>query len=155
MDLQGSGCRWTLYMNKGIHKKAMQALTSLQGAWQNHGQKTHCMVRSSTMASWATRKQGSDSSSLGLIWWERSYVCCCLSLTHPHWVDEVFLQREGEKKWQRFNLEADVMAVFVSGLRGRTRSKFKFSWRRYRNGGWQSNWEKKSQLRTSAICVNI
>lgn len=64
---------------------------------------------------------------LAQIWWERSYVCCCLSLTHPHWVDEVFLQREGEKKWQRFNLEADVIAVFVPGLLGRTRSKFKFS----------------------------
>ncbi len=31
-------------------------LTSLQGAWHNHGQKMHCMVRSSTMGSWAKTK---------------------------------------------------------------------------------------------------
>lgn len=34
------------------HKRQI-VLTRLQGAWHNHGQKKHCMVRSSTMGSWA------------------------------------------------------------------------------------------------------
>lgn len=41
-----------------IHNRLVIVLTSLQSAWHNHGQTMHCMVRSSTMASWAnTEKQ--------------------------------------------------------------------------------------------------
>lgn len=38
---------------KEVPSRRKLVLTSLQGAWHNHGQRTHCMVRSSTMGSWA------------------------------------------------------------------------------------------------------
>lgn len=41
---------------KTVNNRRQIVLTSLQGAWHNHGQKTHCMVRSSTMESWAKTK---------------------------------------------------------------------------------------------------
>lgn len=37
-----------------VQNQERKVLTSLQGAWHNHGHRTHCMVRSSTMESWAT-----------------------------------------------------------------------------------------------------
>lgn len=99
--------------NKGTHGKVMQALTSLQGAWHNHGQKTHCMVRSSTMASWATRKKRAwIPHHSPWIWRNSLYVCRSLLLTHPHW-DWWSIPTKTRRKKRQFNFEAVVMAVHL------------------------------------------
>lgn len=51
---------------KGVHNRRKTVLTSLQGAWHNHGQKTHCMVRSSTMGSWAKTEHQRRSQGIQL-----------------------------------------------------------------------------------------
>lgn len=49
-----------------VHEKQM-VITRLQSAWHNHGQKTHCMVRSSTMRTWAkTENLENTGQFLGL-----------------------------------------------------------------------------------------
>lgn len=46
------GC-WRFKVVWEVQKWQKTVLTSLQGAWHNHGHRMHCMVRSSTMGSWA------------------------------------------------------------------------------------------------------
>lgn len=83
---------------KEVPSRRKLVLTSLQGAWHNHGQRTHCMVRSSTMGSWAKteryiRSQGvqleirhsggmEKSVSKGRKWVKRNVSV----VTHPLWV---------------------------------------------------------------------
>lgn len=44
-----------------VQTRERKVLTSLQGAWHNHGHRMHCMVRSSTMGSWAKPTAGGIS----------------------------------------------------------------------------------------------
>lgn len=121
-DLQKSSSQWTQWINKGIHKKAMQVLTSLQSAWHNHGQKTHCMVRSSTMASWASRQKVLDSSSLGF-----NLVQQFLHLIPPFANSPTLrlmkYSYKDKEKNRQFNWETDVMADFVFLLQAQRREQ--------------------------------